>query len=334
MSSFIVSYSPGGVLIDAIPISCNSCVIPVNFDIDTSNNIIVSGSYNQPPSDIINVFPQSQDGFITKLVKSNKGIYTLPATPSSTGHQKIITNCSSDPLTVSIMPSMTTYSLSPDASLNLIWNNQQWSASLSFSYITSTSGLLAYYTGESWSGSKWFDLSGNSNHATSISGSISTGNINGYTYLAADSTSSSIVFPAGILPSTSYTLFHLTRKPNGETSRIFASQSATPAAWLSGFNGTFSGVAYHGNWITSTANQIGTGWILSTDQHNLYKCNKVNKTQGAPAASYALSPIGLNAYSEVGIWNSACVIVYNRILTSSEIINIENEIAGKYNLGF
>jgi hypothetical protein len=202
------------------------------------------------------------------------------------------------------------------------------------SYITETSGLIAYYTGESWTGTQWNDLSGNSNHATNISGIVTTATQNGYIYLAASSTASSIIFPAAILPSQSYTLFHLSRKPvAGENSRIFASQSTSPLPWLSGFNGTSAGVAYHGNWITPLEDNNGTEWVLSTDQHNLYKANKVNRTTASPGSSYALSPIGLNAYIEKGIWNCACVLVYNRILTNVECHMIENELIRKYNTG-
>ena len=199
------------------------------------------------------------------------------------------------------------------------------------------SGLIGYFTGDSWIGTQWTDMSGAGNHVngSNVGGTIiNSGTLNSLAYLAASTKASRLTFPSTILPSQSYTLIHLSRKPNGENSRIFGSRDSAPQPWLSGFNATGSGIAFHGKWITSTDSGHGTNWVLSSDQYAMYRSNKVNRTISTPSP-HALSPVGYNTYElEQGIWNSACVVFYNRVLTITEIQEIENELATLYNLGF
>ncbi len=134
MSAFIVSYNPGGGIVDNIPIAITSNINPLNFDIDVSNNILVTGSYLQSTSDLLSLAPKSQDGFITKFIAKNQSNYYLPSTlpTTSAGFQKIITNASPTSINVNIQPNYSnmptrTVVVNSDSSLNLIWTNQQWS---------------------------------------------------------------------------------------------------------------------------------------------------------------------------------------------------------------
>jgi hypothetical protein len=131
-----------------------------------------------------------------------------------------------------------------------------------------TSGMIGLYTGESWTGTQWTDLSGSGNHATTIRGTISTSTLNSLTILTG-ATTAGLRFPSTILPST-YTLFHVA-KYNGTTQgRIFDGYGGVN--WLSGFQNVKAGVAYHGNvggWVTGQTDLHGTNWVVSSDQNNI-----------------------------------------------------------------
>ena len=137
-----------------------------------------------------------------------------------------------------------------------------------------TDGLVGMYTADSWNGIHWADLSGNDNHVTTFSGTITklTSGINGRTFIYGD-TSSSLKWPAAILPST-YTLFHIAKYNNGVKQRIFTKNGGTQD-WFSGFSGNstvgFSGVAYHNGWLTPIVDCCGSDWVFSTDQNDLYR---------------------------------------------------------------
>ena len=132
-----------------------------------------------------------------------------------------------------------------------------------------TSGLVGLYTADSWNGIRWSDLSGSGNHVATFSGTItkSTSGFNGRTYIYGG-TSSSLIWPAAILPST-YTLFHIAKYNNGATGRIFNGNSGNN--WLSGFHGGNTGVVFHDGWLTPYADCCGKNWVLSTDQNALYR---------------------------------------------------------------
>lgn len=192
-----------------------------------------------------------------------------------------------------------------------------------------TSGLLAMYTGDTWSASGWQDISGNNNHATTFTGTVAVNKsaLNGHTYISGAAATESITFPANILPPV-YTLFHVT-KYNGTTrKRILTS---TNSFWLSGHWNNMAGVAYHLNWVTPQSDSYGSNWVMSTDQNALYRSNRMDRTSGSPGSpSYA--QLSINAYTEVSDWACACVIVFNRTLTAAEILTMEAWIGGNYGL--
>jgi hypothetical protein len=199
-----------------------------------------------------------------------------------------------------------------------------------------TSGLVGHYVAESLAGSTWYDLSGSANHA-STSGTIKTNasGINGRAY-AYGGTSATVTFPAAILPAT-YTLFHICRYNGINTKRILSSLSSLNQNWLSGFHGSINGVikngvAFHGvDWITQITNKFPLNmWIMSTDQANLYRANKLNFTTGTTNTGSAIQ-LGINLFgSELSDWACATVIVYNRALSSDEILSMEDWLASVY----
>jgi len=192
-----------------------------------------------------------------------------------------------------------------------------------------TTSLLSVYDGDSWNGSSWLDIYG-SYHATTIRGTINnvstTGNGASKTFNAlSGNTGAGLQFPTGILPAT-YTLFHVTRT-TGASARIVTGSNNN---WLSTHWGGRSGVAYHEGWVTSSENYLhGNNWVYSTDQNYLLRTNGVSRGTGSPGASTNLS-INHGTYAEYSDWACALVVVYNRTLSSSEYIEVENWIQSKY----
>ena len=126
---------------------------------------------------------------------------------------------------------------------------------------------MAWYTADSWNGRVWKDKSGNDYNASEVRGSIYTNR--GKNFLYGD-VGAGISFPPGILPNT-YTLFHVASYTGGTNGRIF---DGVDSNWLSGFWGGRSGVAYHGEWITTyKINNFKNNVVISTDQKNLYRGN-------------------------------------------------------------
>ena len=194
------------------------------------------------------------------------------------------------------------------------------------------SGLLAVYTGESWSttGGGWLDAYG-ANHATTVTGTVvktATG-INGRAYLSGGYNTSTLQFPSAVLPST-YTLFSLS-KYNGAVKGRVLTAPYPPTNWLTGHYSGVAGVAFHDGWVADTVfSGIGSNWLLSSDQNTLYKCNGLNRSTGSGSA-YATG-IGFNVQSETSDWASAFVLVYTGTLSAAEIVSVEAWIAGIYNI--
>jgi hypothetical protein len=199
-------------------------------------------------------------------------------------------------------------------------------------------GLTGLYTGDSWSNNQWSDLSGAGNHATSITGTITTSNVRstsgvgGLNYLAG-SNGDRIVFPTTILPSN-YTLFHVTRYNGTSSARIL---SGVNTNWLSGHWSGNSGVAWHNNWITAQSNSHSNNWVLSTDQNSLYRSGQSNRTiasAGTPSFANIGVNVGYNNSTEYSQWAIANMTVYNRTLPITQYIAIEDYLASKYYLPF
>ena len=200
------------------------------------------------------------------------------------------------------------------------------------SYITSTSGLVGYYTGESWNGTQWTDLSGSGNNVVTKTGTINSATYPGttHTYIYGN-TAAKLTFPSTILPPT-YTLFYVAKYNGTSQGRIFTGPNTVPN-WLSGFWMAKTGLAYHNNWLTQSSTNIHSGWFQGTDQNNMYRSAKTNRTiasTGSPSYVTTMTINGGWGGTELSDWAVACVIVYNRTLNSTEYTNIENELATKY----
>lgn len=204
-----------------------------------------------------------------------------------------------------------------------------------------TSGLIGWYTGDSWSGVRntgWYDLSGNNTTATTnefwgplIRSTIPDTNIS----FISGGTGETVFFPQ-TLTFSSYTVFHVARYSSATNQTRIITTNGSPINWLSGFDGGNAGVAYQGAWITPTTNVYGQNWVISTDQSGVYRTFGIDRTNGtAPTITGSTTfSFGINYKPSGGNWNCgwnvAEVIIYNRKLSSSEILLMEGYLMDKY----
>ena len=193
-----------------------------------------------------------------------------------------------------------------------------------------TNGLVAQYDPPSWNGTTqvWLDKSGNGNNTSpaDVRGVITYDTTNGFLY---GGPSDGLKFPA-LGTTANYTFIHLARYKDGARQRIF--QGVTEN-WASGFYDGKSGVAFHNGYITAPTDLYGYNWVISSDQRNLYRAHSVNFTSGTAGSPGYPTRIGLNfgaATSEYSDWAVAEVLIYNRVLTATEMLSVENYLRAKY----
>lgn len=206
-----------------------------------------------------------------------------------------------------------------------------------------TNGVFAWYDANSFSGTTWFDRSGNGRNATVARGTVSrvstTGNGASRTFNTLQGgTGDGIQFPSDVLPST-FTLFHITRYRGITNGRIFDGFSQN---WLNGFWGGISGIAHHNGWLTQNTNSHHyNNWMISSSQTGLFRANMVQRSFSVGGNISDRLTINAGNYTskvgavgnETSAWECAEVIVYNRNLSESEIIQVETYLDRKYGLG-
>ena len=196
------------------------------------------------------------------------------------------------------------------------------------------SGLIAKYSGDSWNGTTLVDETGSNYHSTATRGTINTTTeVNTTLKMIYGGTTAGIQFPTGILPSP-YTILSIARYNGSNRLRIIEGINNN---WLSGHWGGQTCVAYHEGWVTSyvSPNPIGTAWVLSTDQLNLYRGNKTTYGTSGGTQNCRLSihyGFGTYSNSEVSDWAVYAILVYNRQLNSTEYTAVENYLSGLYGI--
>ncbi len=195
---------------------------------------------------------------------------------------------------------------------------------------------------------QWIDASGNGRHSASVSGSPLIQSITGNGSSTSIRTLSGGIADgirfASFSPTTTnaYTLFQVTRYSGTTRKRILDGSSTN---WLSGYWQGSVGVAWHGNWLTSSSNS-GTNmlnWNLMTDQNQLFRHNGVNKVTTSTtqnfdtqlainAGYYGIGGGGLASFDERSDFNAAEIILFNGNLTATQIRQVENYLARIYGL--
>lgn len=104
--------------------------------------------------------------------------------------------------------------------------------------------------------------------------------------------------------------------------------------WLSGFHSGESGIAFHNGWATTntSVDVHGNDWVFSTDQRYLYRSNGVTRGSGIGGGASTQLTVNYGNYqsTQSSTWGIAEIIVYNRTLTSTEYLNVENYLNLKY----
>jgi len=189
-----------------------------------------------------------------------------------------------------------------------------------------TNNLFAYYDASSFANNIWYDLTSNNNHAVYNNGNIK---VNG-NYIYGD-INSNILFPCEILPPE-YTLLHICRYNGTNNGSILYGFDSEKSSWYSGFYKNKSGVAYHGGNVTQNNLSIfNNKWVFSTDTNTSYRANGRDYTNNNTFNSYAQLAINNNLDSTNNSdWAVACIIVFNKNLSSSEINSMEFWLTNKY----
>jgi hypothetical protein len=191
-----------------------------------------------------------------------------------------------------------------------------------------TAGLIAHYNADSWTGSRWTDLSGAGNHVTEVGGtSISVARPVGAPAYVYGARTAWMTFPAGILPSAQYTLFFVARYNGAARDRIFQGVNSN---WLSGFWRNRAGGACHGpcEWITAWqgGDIHGSDWVLGSDRSNSFRSNGVDRTTNAANGCQAVDRLAIN-YGNHGQDSSdfaiQSILVYNVKLSDADVQRVE-----------
>lgn len=215
------------------------------------------------------------------------------------------------------------------------FNGNAWNEISVFTPAT-LSGLSGWYDLQSVSGTTWLDKSGNGRNATISGASISNVSGNGSSLITSalhgSSSSHSVSWSSSVIPDTYYTLFHVTRYTGTSNLRIHQAEGLN---WLSGHWNGLSGVCFHNGWLTQSSSSIhGNNWVISSDQWDLYRSNGVQRSVngGGTRITPRLVINTGSGLSEFGTWMTVECIVYNRVLSISEIQQVELYLASRYGI--
>jgi hypothetical protein len=189
-----------------------------------------------------------------------------------------------------------------------------------------TAGLIAHYNADSWTGSRWTDLSGAGNHVIDIGGSsISVARpVGAPAYIYGPSTAW-IRFPVNILPSAAYTLFYVARYNGITRSRMF---QGCHKNWYSGFKDlpdARTGVVMHESCGYYISDRIDT-WLLGSDRSDSYRSNGKATPYSGSGCATSYDRICINTGyvpAETSDFAIQSVLVYNVKLSDADVQRVE-----------
>ena len=199
-----------------------------------------------------------------------------------------------------------------------------------------TTGLVAWMDGDSWSSAnnRWEDKSGNNNHSSNTVGTVQKGTwtggsgaSNNFSYIYGD-TNAGVRITNGWNNGNNYTFFHITRYTGGSRGRIWQGLSGN---WLSGHWNGRRRVYYHQGWLNSSNQSPLDNWLQTTDSRSLVRANR-GANQWSSGGNYSPNGVAINNAGSGGCcnanersdWATAEIIVYNRTLSETEMILVEN----------
>lgn len=193
-----------------------------------------------------------------------------------------------------------------------------------------TAGLIAHYNADSWTGTRWTDVSGSGNHVTEVGGSsISVARPVGAPAYVHGASTAWMRFPVGVLPSAQYTLFYVARYNGATRRRIFQGSDWN---FMFGFHGGKAGVAYHGchsscGPISEFINDLhGSDWVIGSDRSNSFRSNGVDRTTNRDNQCQAFARLAINTGdipSETSDFAIQTVLVYNAKLSDADVQRVE-----------
>lgn len=183
------------------------------------------------------------------------------------------------------------------------------------------------------SGTTWFDLSGNANHMTLFNNPIYTGSVFQFDGIDEYGTVAGLNYSA-----SSFTIFGASRYTGDIRGRVITSVSSN---WLLGHWGNRVERYFAGAWVYDTGATTDNNWRIYTatedytnDLRSFY-VNNTAKVINSTAGSLGFNGISLGRWStgsEYSTCEVAFVLVYNRILSSSEISQTYNALKGRFSL--
>jgi hypothetical protein len=181
----------------------------------------------------------------------------------------------------------------------------------------------------------WMDVSMNpeatryNNRHAKVTGKVTLTSIASTTALTGTA-ATNVEFP--VIPHKNYTIVYVARYDGPRQAAIFQSPGHN---WVSGFNQGKVGYVGHGPGQLSNVT-MQSAWLLGIDTHFAFRSNGQDNTMpNTPwnATSVVLNKLTINGpgsnygYSD---WACACVLMYDRILSSTDIALIENELMTRY----
>ena len=187
------------------------------------------------------------------------------------------------------------------------------------------------------SGTTWYDLSGNGNDATLYNTPTHNASTNGGIFSFNNSQSEYAIIPGNYSTTTSTVIAFARYTNTSSNGRVISANNN----WLMGWHANNIDKYYAEGWVSSTSGSTGTtDWICyaatgnySADQWELYKNGtsivgpNANGSQGPNTINLARVYFGEYADCEIGV-----VLVYNRILTASEVTQNFDALKGRYGL--
>eukprot|EP01083_Nonionella_stella_P226421 804113_1 len=205
--------------------------------------------------------------------------------------------------------------------------------------------IEAWYDGDSIdiASNTWTDKSGNNNHG-SIGVSTGIGLFEGTEEthelftdwnqtVVYGATTTQITFAPTLHASDHTVFYHCKHRDSGTIGRIL---QATLENAVFGFHNGGSGIAYYpSNYISGNFDHFGTAWVLSVQQRDLYRGNRVDLTiasnSGFAGSSNQLSiNAGWQGTSQLSDWACTEIIIINQKLALNEIQCIENYLFERY----
>ena len=265
----------------------------------------------------------------------------------------VLTSYTGSATTVSVTGStLTLGSTSPSSGAAVVkltnrFGNEQY-VTFPYSFLPApptTTGLIAMYTGESYTNGVWADITGNGNNATVAGGNVAVikSGLNGTRAYLIGTSATTVTFPSTILPST-YSLMHVARyEPTGSTFGNILAGATSNAGFLSGFWNGLTGCAYHNgtvamttgtalvDWaVTNGGSNYGKNWLLSLDTNTTYRANGVTVgTTGAGAPSFAR--LSINSY-QPSDFDIGCIAVYNTAISIGNSSSYEYWLGSNYGI--